>query len=71
MSKIKKIKQESVMKEYKFNILYTESGYGFVYAKNPKDAEKRIRAEQWEDIMDSEMQEVLEVTDIELCEEGD
>lgn len=38
------------MNRYEFNYEGNEFGYGHVYADSEEEAEKKIKAEQWDDI---------------------
>ena len=53
------------MKEFQFDFIGTQGGYGIVYADNVEEAKRKILNGEYEDIMDTWDMEITEVTNIE------
>lgn len=53
------------MKNYVFEFVATESGYGVVSANNEEEARKKILNDEYDDIIDIWDKEIKEITKIE------
>jgi hypothetical protein len=57
--------QESEFKCYRFTATATATIKGFVWAKNPIEAELLVHNREYEEIVDTELEEVIDVEDLE------